>query len=57
MYCYQCEQTFNGSACVDSGVCGKDGETAALQDLLVAIAKTAGRAAHTARQAGQSTPR
>ena len=55
MYCYQCEQTYNGAACVDSGVCGKDGETAALQDLLVSLAKTAGRNAHAARQAGTST--
>ena len=34
MYCYQCEQTAKGSACTVQGVCGKDGQTAALQDLL-----------------------
>lgn len=35
MFCYQCEQTFRGTGCVDSGVCGKDVEVANLQDLLV----------------------
>jgi hydroxylamine reductase len=35
MFCYQCEQTFRGTGCVDYGVCGKDTEIAALQDLLV----------------------
>jgi hydroxylamine reductase len=35
MFCYQCEQTFRGQGCVDQGVCGKDSEVAALQDLLV----------------------
>jgi hydroxylamine reductase len=35
MFCYQCEQTFRGTGCVDNGVCGKDAETAALQDLLI----------------------
>jgi hydroxylamine reductase len=35
MFCYQCEQTFRGTGCVDQGVCGKDSVVAALQDLLV----------------------
>ncbi len=35
MFCYQCEQTSQGTGCVTFGVCGKDPETAALQDLLV----------------------
>lgn len=35
MFCYQCEQTAKGTACVDKGVCGKTNGTAALQDLLV----------------------
>ena len=35
MFCYQCEQTFRGTGCVDYGVCGKDIDVAALQDLLV----------------------
>ena len=35
MFCYQCEQTFRGTGCVDDGVCGKDAATADLQDLLI----------------------
>jgi hydroxylamine reductase len=34
MYCRQCEQTMGHDACTAVGVCGKDEETAALQDLL-----------------------
>lgn len=35
MFCYQCEQTAKGKACDKMGVCGKDPEVSALQDLLV----------------------
>jgi hydroxylamine reductase len=35
MYCNQCEQTAQGIACTVTGVCGKDPEVAALQDLLI----------------------
>lgn len=34
MFCYQCEQTAKGEACVKSGVCGKQPDVAVLQDLL-----------------------
>ena len=39
MFCYQCEQTASGKGCSKMGVCGKDPETADLQDLLVYAAK------------------
>ncbi|MFC1607276.1 hydroxylamine reductase [Candidatus Latescibacterota bacterium] len=39
MLCYQCEQTVNGTGCTKLGVCGKDSDVAALQDLLVYAAK------------------
>ena len=39
MFCYQCEQTAKGTGCTSFGVCGKDPETAALQDLLVHAVK------------------
>ena len=39
MFCYQCEQTAKGTGCTAFGVCGKDPETAALQDLLLYVAK------------------
>ncbi|OPX96629.1 MAG: Hydroxylamine reductase [Syntrophorhabdus sp. PtaB.Bin006] len=35
MFCYQCEQTAKGEGCTKSGVCGKQPDVAALQDLLV----------------------
>ncbi|MCX8110923.1 MAG: hydroxylamine reductase [Syntrophorhabdaceae bacterium] len=35
MFCYQCEQTAKGEGCTKVGVCGKQPEVAALQDLLV----------------------
>jgi len=33
MFCYQCEQTKDQTGCTTVGVCGKDANTAALQDL------------------------
>jgi len=35
MFCYQCEQTAKGEGCTKVGVCGKQPDVAALQDLLV----------------------
>lgn len=35
MFCYQCEQAKGGVGCDSVGVCGKDPETALMQDLLV----------------------
>ena len=35
MFCFQCEQTAKGEGCTQIGVCGKQPEVAALQDLLV----------------------
>jgi hydroxylamine reductase len=52
MYCYQCEQTAKGVACTVGGVCGKNPETAALQDLLIDTAKAVSMYAHRARALG-----
>ncbi len=52
MYCYQCEQTAKGVSCTARGVCGKDAETAALQDLLVYAVKDIARYAHRAAVLG-----
>jgi hydroxylamine reductase len=54
MFCYQCEQTAKGTGCTAHGVCGKDPETAALQDLLLYTAKGIAMYAHRARQLGLS---
>src|SRR3990172_1590138 len=35
MFCYQCEQTAKGTGCTKIGVCGKQPNVAALQDLLI----------------------
>lgn len=52
MFCYQCEQTENGSGCTKIGVCGKTPETAAMQDLLVHQVKAISQYAHRARMLG-----
>ncbi|MGD8701259.1 MAG: hydroxylamine reductase [Desulfosarcina sp.] len=39
MFCFQCEQTAKGEGCTKIGVCGKQPEVAALQDLLVYAVK------------------
>uniref|UniRef100_A0A6A7G349 Hydroxylamine reductase n=3 Tax=Hirondellea gigas TaxID=1518452 RepID=A0A6A7G349_9CRUS len=35
MFCYQCQETAKGTGCTVRGVCGKQPETANLQDLLI----------------------
>lgn len=52
MFCYQCEQTAGGNACTTIGVCGKDQETAILQDLLVYALQGISMYAHRARKNG-----
>ncbi len=52
MFCYQCEQTKNGTGCTSFGVCGKDPVSAALQNLLIHATKGIGMYAHRAREAG-----
>lgn len=39
MFCYQCEQTYNGKGCTIKGVCGKNDEVATLLDLLIYVTK------------------
>jgi len=54
MFCYQCEQTAKGTGCTSFGVCGKDPETAALQDLLIWGAKGIAQYGYRARELGSS---
>ncbi|WP_418791832.1 hydroxylamine reductase [Phosphitispora sp. TUW77] len=35
MFCYQCQETAGGKGCTVRGVCGKNEETAKLQDILI----------------------
>jgi len=53
MFCYQCEQTAKGTGCTKMGVCGKDPQTADLQDLLIHACKGIAWHAHKARQGGK----
>ncbi len=52
MFCYQCEQTTRGTGCTTLAVCGKDEESALLQDLLIYAAKGIAQYAHRARLLG-----
>ena len=39
MFCYQCQETANCTGCTLTGVCGKNPQVAAAQDLLVYVTK------------------
>ena len=54
MYCYQCEQTSQGTGCTTLGVCGKDPHTTKLQDVMVHICKGIAQYGHRSRQLGGS---
>lgn len=54
MFCYQCEQTTNGTGCVKSGVCGKNEDIASLQDTLLIGLKGIASYAWHARELGAS---
>jgi hydroxylamine reductase len=54
MFCYQCEQTSKGQGCTVNGVCGKTGEVAALQDLLIYALKGLAMVANEGRKVGIS---
>jgi hydroxylamine reductase len=52
MFCYQCEQTAGGKACTKIGVCGKQPDVAALQDLLVYALKGLAQVALEGKKVG-----
>ncbi len=56
MFCYQCEQTKDGTGCTAYGVCGKDPTSAALQDLIVYATKGIAMWGHRARALGAKDP-
>ncbi len=53
MFCFQCEQTAKGEGCTKIGVCGKQPEVAALQDLLLHTVKGLSQLAVAARKEGK----
>lgn len=56
MFCYQCEQTAKGTGCTTVGVCGKNEETAALQDLIIHATQGLALYAIEARAKGINDP-
>jgi hydroxylamine reductase len=56
MFCFQCEQTAKGEGCTKIGVCGKQPDVAALQDLLIYAIKGLSQVALAARKAGIKDP-
>ena len=56
MFCYQCEQTVKMTGCTTFGACGKDPETAALQDLLLHACRGISAFAHRTRARGAHSP-
>ena len=56
MFCNQCEQTAKGTGCTKVGVCGKQPEVAALQDLLIFALQGLSQVAIQARAKGISDP-
>ncbi len=52
MFCFQCEQTAKGEGCTKIGVCGKQPDVAALQDLLIYSMKGLSLAAREGRKNG-----
>ncbi len=56
MFCYQCEQTAKGEGCTKIGVCGKQPEVAALQDLVVYAMRGLSQVAVEGRKADISDP-
>ena len=39
MFCYQCQETLKNQGCTVNGICGKKGDTASLQDILIYVVK------------------
>jgi hydroxylamine reductase len=56
MFCFQCEQTAKGEGCTKVGVCGKQSDVAALQDLLIYAVKGLSQVALEAGRAGVIDP-
>jgi hydroxylamine reductase len=56
MFCFQCEQTAKGEGCTKIGVCGKQPDVAALQDLLTYAVKGLSQVAVEGRKVGVNDP-
>ena len=56
MFCFQCEQTAKGEGCTKIGVCGKQPDVAALQDLLIYAVKGIAQVAVVGNRVGVNDP-
>ena len=54
MFCYQCQETAQGRGCTVAGVCGKNAEVAAMQDLLIYVTKGLSAVTSALREQGVS---
>ncbi|MDD5142889.1 hydroxylamine reductase [Methanoregula sp.] len=54
MFCYQCEETARGTGCTVKGVCGKEGATAGLMDVLIWLCKGISERNIAAAKAGKA---
>ncbi|MBC2703146.1 hydroxylamine reductase [Desulfobacula sp.] len=57
MFCFQCQETAKNQGCTIKGVCGKENDTANLQDLLIFNLKGIGVIASAAKAKGSATPK
>ena len=56
MFCFQCQETAKNQGCTIKGMCGKEGETADLQDLLIYNLRGIAVIASKAQAAGVKVP-
>ena len=53
MFCYQCQETAGCKGCTKTGVCGKQPDVAAMQDLLVYVTKGISAVTNALREEGK----
>ena len=56
MFCYQCQETAGCKGCTRVGVCGKQPDVAAMQDLLVYVTKGLSAVTTALRNSGEEIP-
>ena len=56
MFCYQCQETADCKGCTMVGVCGKQPDVAAMQDLLVYVSKGISAVTTALRNSGEEIP-
>ncbi|WP_297018070.1 hydroxylamine reductase [uncultured Dialister sp.] len=57
MFCFQCQETFGNKGCTNGGVCGKQPDTAHLQDVLIYATKGLSEVTTAWRREGHAVPK